>query len=247
MSGNAFRQMILEFPSCPETTFSSFVVSEGSRFAFEAAKNICSQEDLPYQALYLFGAGNLGKTHLLLSIGNGAAEISPGQKALYIHASEFVQKIADGDSAAVAVLRKMEDVDFLLMDDVERIAGQKAAQEKLYYLYNTLIEKQKKVVFTASVPPDRLPDTEDYLISRFQWGMTAELKPIDDRTTEKIIGKLGNDLGLTIPQPIIEFLMKRIARDFVSIKDAVAKINRESYQQKRKVSIPLAKAALDLP
>jgi chromosomal replication initiator protein len=244
MSGNA--QMIMEFPSRPEFAFSNYVVSESSRFAFEAAKNICSQTEVSYQTLYLFGGANLGKTHLLMSIGNHVAGHLPGQTALYIQGAEFAQKMGEGDSSAVQAVKRMEKVDVLLMDDVDQISGKKPAQEKLYYVYNALIEKQKKIVFAASVSPDKLSDTESYLKSRFQWGMTAELKPIDDASMIKIISKLGNDIDLALPEPIIEFLMNRIPRDFNSVKNAVEKINRESYLQKRKVSIPLAKAALGL-
>ena len=87
---------------------------------------------------------------------------------------------------------------------------------------------------------------ESYLTSRFQWGMVAEIKPIDDTTTAKIILKLAKDINLTLPEPIIHFLLSRIPRDFISIQNAVSTINRESYVQKKKVTLPLVKTALDL-
>ena len=88
---------------------------------------------------------------------------------------------------------------------------------------------------------------ESYLTSRFQWGMVAEIKPIDDATTAKIIVKLAMDISLIMPEPIIHFLLSRIPRDFISIQNAVKNINQESYIKKKKVTLPLVKTALDLP
>ena len=88
---------------------------------------------------------------------------------------------------------------------------------------------------------------ESYLTSRFQWGMVAEIKPIDDATTAKIIVKLAMDISLMMPEPIIHFLLSRIPRDFISIQNAVKTINQESYIKKKKVTLPLVKTALELP
>ena len=87
---------------------------------------------------------------------------------------------------------------------------------------------------------------ESYLTSRFQWGMVAEIKPIDDATTAKIILKLAKDINLTMPEPIVQFLMSRIPRDFISIQYTVTTINQESFLKKKKVTLPLVKTALDL-
>ncbi|MFQ5450224.1 MAG: DnaA ATPase domain-containing protein [Nitrospinaceae bacterium] len=242
------RQLILDFPTHPAFTFSNFVVSDGSRFAFDAARRICSSQPTGYHSLYLYGDKNLGKTHLLMSIGNHVAEHLPGQKVLYIHGPDFFRKVGEGDPLEIhETVTRLLDVDFFLLDDVDGICGKPAAQEKLYHIYNTLAEKEKKAVFTGHARPENLTGTEGYLKSRLQWGMTAEILPIDDATTAKIITKLGKDVGLAIPEKIIDYLLTRIPRDFLSIKNTVVKLNRESYVQKKKVTLSLAKAALNLP
>ncbi|MCH8157878.1 MAG: hypothetical protein IID18_09065, partial [Nitrospinae bacterium] len=141
----------------------------------------------------------------------------------------------------------LSHVALFLLDAVYHICGQRSSQEKLYLIYNTLIENGKKIAFAGNLNPDKLKATESYLTSRFQWGMTAELRPIDDDTTAKIILKLAKDIELNIPDNIVDYLLTRIPRDFLSIKHAVTKINHESYVQKKKVSVPLVKATLDLP
>lgn len=239
------RQLVLEFPSRPEYLFSNFVVSDGSKVAFEAARQICTDAPSPFNTLYLFGGKNLGKTHLLISMGNQAA--SGGKKALYVHGADFVRKTdANSNGSSGEFVAILSEVDLFLLDEVDQISGRRASQEKLYLIFNTLVENGKKIAFAGNRNPAELKATESYLTSRFQWGMTAELKPIDDDTTAKIIIKLANDVGLVIPDKIVDYLLTRIPRDFLSIKHTVAKINHESYRQKKKVSVPLVKSTLDL-
>jgi chromosomal replication initiator protein len=239
------QQLLLNFPSCPEFNFANFVVSEGSRMAFETAMEFCSPNPVPYQALYLFGQKNLGKTHLLLSMGNQVAEM--GLRAVYIQGQDFVDKMVDDLSPKnLKTMEQLLNVDFFLMDNVESLAHSSKAQEKLYHIYNQMMEKGGKLAFTASLPPDSNSAMESYLTSRFQWGMVAEIKPIDDSTTSRIILKLAKDINLVLPESIIQYLLSRIPRDFISIQNAVSVINKESYIQKKKVTLPLVKMALDL-
>lgn len=239
-------QLLLNFPARPEFNFSNFVISEGSRFAFDTARNFCSQSEVSYSSLFLFGQKNLGKTHLLLSIGNLAAE--KGARALYIHGNDFCDKIGEGQSSqAQQTLKELIDVDYFLLDDVEALASSTAAQEKLYHIYNSVIEMGGKVAFASCFSPDKIKSAESYLTSRFQWGMLAEIKSIDDATTAKIIQKLAKDIGLDLQKNIIDFLLSRIPRDFISIQNAVVTLNRESYAQKKKVTLPLVKKALEIP
>ena len=235
------KQLLLNFPAHPEFNFSNFVISRGSRFAFEAAKNFCIQSQTLYHSLFLFGQENLGKTHLLLSIGNLVAE--RGARAIYIKGEDFSKKIGEGKSLQEQQTQLI-DVDYFLLDDVEETASSNAAQEKLYHIYNTIIDNGGKVSFTSSLSPEKIKNAASYLTSRFQWGMLAEIKSIDDETTSKIIQKLASDISLTLPKNIINYLLTRIPRDFISIQNAISTINKESFTQKKKVTLPLVKDAL---
>jgi len=242
------RQFILDFPSRPEYMFSNFVRSKGSQFAWDAARQISTSTDLSYNTLYLYGGRNLGKTHLLMAIGNSVSKNFPDKNITFINGREFVEKFTEENAQEnTNTLNQLLETDYFLFDDVDLISGKPAAQEKLYHIYNILLEKNKKSIFTGQCRPEQLDSIEPYLKSRFQWGMTAEIQTIDDETTAKIIAKLGNDIGLSIPQKIINYLLTHISRDFASIKTAVDKINQESFAQKRKVTLPLAKTALNLP
>lgn len=239
-------QLLFDFPQRQEFIFSNFVLFRGNEFAFNAAKQIAEDPACPYQSLFLYGGRNLGKTHLLISIGNHIAQRFPEKKALYIHGEDFSRIVEDNSPDVVGqILKKWRQIDFFLLDDVDRISGKPGAQEKLYGLYNSHLEQKKKIILTGSLQPKDLSGTEHYLISRFQWGMTAELKPLDDQTRTRLLVKLGDDLGLTFPDPVVKFLMVRVPRDFYSIKQTVEKINQESLRLKRKITIPLVKAALE--
>ena len=239
MPDQSSKQLLLNFPAHPEFSFSNFVISQGSRLAFDSAVNLCSESHTLYQSLFIFGQKNLGKTHLLLSIGNHAAE--KGAKALYIQGMDFSNKV--GESIQTQLL----DVDYFLLDDIEELTSSKLAQEKLYHIYNTIIEKGGKVAFTSCSSPKKIESAENYLTSRLQWGMLAEIKPIDDDTTAKIIHKLAQDINLTLSENIIRFLLSRIPRDFISLQDAVSALNQESYTQKKKVTLSLVKKVLRIP
>ena len=238
MPDQSSKQLLLNFPAHPEFNFSNFVVSIGSRLAFDAAMNFSSENHDLYQSLFIFGQKNLGKTHLLLSIGNHVAE--KGAKALYIQGTDFSNKVS------ASTQTQLMDVDYFLLDDIEELTSSKLAQEKLYLIYNTITEKGGKVAFTSRSSPEKIENQESYLTSRFQSGMLAEIKPIDDGTTAKIIKKLALDINLILPENIIHFLLSRIPRDFSSIKDSVSALNRESYLQKKKVTLSLVKKTLKI-
>lgn len=241
------RQYILQFPARPEYRFSNFIVSKGSRFALSCARDICSGDPVNYQSLYLSGASGLGKTHLLMSIGNHLAETGSPAKALYVHCRDFIESLGRGDSGLPGDLGAPgSEIDFLLLDDIDRITAHPAAQETLYQIYNQTLEQGGKMVFAGRTPADQLEKTESFLTSRFKWGMTAELLPMDDDATARLIHKLAEDLGLDIPDKIITWLLNRIPRDFQSVKSAVTRINEESLRQKHKVTLPLVKTALGL-
>ena len=238
------QQLVLNFPAHPEYTFANFIVSKDSQFAYNMAKTICSGD--AYHTLYISGGKGLGKTHLLISIGNHVAE--QGKQALYVHCRDFVLKIQENDEVAVnQMVKKLAAVDYFLMDAVDLIAANPLAQEKLYFIYNAVMERKNKIIFAGTLNPNQLTSAESFLSSRFQWGMTATLNPLDEASMTEVIKKLSLDVGLVIPDKIMTYLLNRIPRDFQSLKKAVAIINRESYKQKKKVSIPLVKSALNLP
>lgn len=182
-----------------------------------------------------------------MSIGNHLAETNSGTKALYVHCQDLLESLNREGSGLPGNLGTPEsEINFLLLDNIDQISDHPAAQEALYRIYNQTLELGGKMVFAGRTPADQLEKTEGFLTSRFKWGMTAELLPMDDEATAQLIHKLAKDLGLDIPDKIITYLLSRIPRDFQSVKSAVTLINEESLRQKHKATLPLVKTALDL-
>jgi chromosomal replication initiator protein len=241
------QQYIFHFPAHPVYRFSNFIVSRGSRFALACARELCSGDPVTYQSLYLSGASGLGKTHLLMSIGNHLAETDSQANVLYVHCRDLIDSLNKNETELPGGLGASgPKIDFLLLDAIDQIAAHPAAQEALYRIYNQTLEQGGKMVFAGRTPADQLEKAESFLTSRFKWGMTAELLPMDDEATAKLIQKLAEDLGLDIPDKITTWLLNQIPRDFQSIKSAVTLINEESLRQKHKVTLPLVKTALGL-
>ena len=241
------RQLIINFPARPEYCFSNFVVYQGSEIAFATANEISSGGEIPYQTLYISGETGLGKTHLLISIGNSLAETQPDKKTLYLLCDDFIRNIEVEDpSSTNKTVRQLADVDYLLMDNIDHISGHALAQEKLYYIYNTVTERGGKIIFAGRMAPDQLFATESFLKSRFNWGMTVMLRRMDDAASARVIKKLCKDIDLSVSDNIINFMLSRIRRDYPSFKNAIAKINQESFARKSKVTLPLVKETLAL-
>ncbi|QPJ65413.1 MAG: hypothetical protein G3M78_08425 [Candidatus Nitrohelix vancouverensis] len=239
------RQLIFDFPGHAEFSFENFVVAPDSSQAFQAARDISSASSpLEFSSLFLHGGPNLGKTHLLIALGNALSKNFPNKKTCYVDCRELLRT---GASPALSAekTQQLADGDFILLDDVDCGLDQLAFQESLYHIYNSISDRQGKIIFASRNAPQSI-QASDFLTSRFLWGLTAEIGPLDFDSMGRLIIKLGKDCGVAMPENAAQFLMNRIARDFVSVRNAVDAINRFSLTHKRKVTIPLIREALEL-
>ncbi|QPJ62697.1 MAG: ATP-binding protein [Candidatus Nitronauta litoralis] len=237
-------QFLFRFPAQAVYSFESFIETPPSSFALSAARDLIDNPEAPFQSLFIFGRRGAGKTHLLMAMGNEAS--NNGQDTLYISCKEWVEKL--NSAAPEQGLEWASEVSrhqLLLMDDVDTLAGAPQAQEILYQVYNTIRENGDRLVLTSQVAPGQFQETESYLTSRFQWGLTAEIGPLDEKSQASVLAKLGRDRGLELTERVLHFLVQRLPRDYPSLKNAIEKINIESLRQKKKVSLPLIKSVLD--
>lgn len=239
-------QLILNFPAQREFTFENFSVSLGSLTAYASAQKIAGTEPAGFSSLFIHGAKNLGKTHLLIAIGNELALRSPTKNTCYMDIGTLLSSAGDSEvqipNSKIALLAS---ADIVLFDALDGIEKHLSLQKNLYHVYNSLAEKGGMTVFSARHHPRDL-GVEDYLESRFLWGLTADIQPFDPESMEQVVIKLGRDAGLVIPSAGAHYLANRIDRDFSSIKKAVEIINEFSFRKKRKVTLPLIKEALEL-
>ncbi len=242
-SGNA--QFLFRFPAQSLFSFDSFIESTASAFALSSAKSLVRDVDAPFQSLFISGGTGSGKTHLLMAMGNEASQ--HGRDTLYISCKEWIQKLnSTTPEQGLVWADEVSRHQLLLMDDVDCLTGMPQAQEILYQVYNTLRDNGDRLALTSLLPPGQLKETESYLKSRFQWGLTVGLDILSEDALTSVLLKLGKDRGLELPERVVNFLIQRLPRDYPSLKSAIEKINTKSLQEKKKVSLPLVKSALDV-
>lgn len=239
------EQQVFSFPPSPEYFFSNFIQYEESEFAFKSAEDLCKADSI-CNTLFISGDQGLGKTHLLKAIGNQIKRENPFKKVIYSKCGDLINKLETKKNNSDKIINQILDADIFLLDDLDDLKNNLNFQKTLYHIFNTLKEKEKRIAFAGKTSPSQLKDTADYLVSRFSWGIMAPIGSMNDQAGFKLIQKMALDFGLEISDAVAKFIIVRISRDFTSLKNAVVLINNESYVQKRKVTIPLAKTALKI-
>ncbi len=175
----------------PKYTFDTFVIGSSNRFAHAAAVAVAEQPAKAYNPLFIYGESGLGKTHLLHAIGHYARSLYAGARVRYVSSEEFTNEFINSirDDKAAAFQRRYRDVDVLLVDDIQFLAGKVQTQEEFFHTFNTLHNANKQIVVTSDLPPKMLQDFEDRMRSRFEWGLITDVQPPDLETRIAILRK----------------------------------------------------------
>ena len=191
----------------PKYTFKSFVVGAGNQFAHAACMAVAEQPAKAYNPLFLYGGVGLGKTHLLNAIGNYLAERSDLRIA-YLTTEQFTNEVINSIryDKMIDLRKRYRNVDMLMIDDIQFLAGKERTQEEFFHTFNTLYEAHKQIVLSSDRFPKDMPDIEERLRSRFEWGLIADLQPPDVETRIAILRKKSEDERIALPEDVIHFL-----------------------------------------
>ena len=184
----------------PRYTFESFVVGQNNEYAQAASKAVADTPAKTYNPLFLYGGVGLGKTHLMQAIGQAMLAKKKNQRVIYISSERFTNEFIDAiqHSTLVKFRKKYRLADVLLIDDIQFLAGKERSQEEFFHTFNALFDGHKQIVMSSDRPPSEIANLEGRLVSRFEWGLTAELQPPDIETRMAILRKKAETMQIKL-------------------------------------------------
>jgi chromosomal replication initiator protein len=227
-------------------TFDTFVVGSCNQFAHAAARAVAETPAKAYNPLFLYGGVGLGKTHLMQAVGHMIKLRQREMRLAYVSSEAFTNDVINSlrYDRMVSFRDKYRNVDVLLMDDIQFIAGKERTQEEFFHTFNTLYEAQKQVVISSDQPPKDIAGLEERLRSRFAWGLTADLQPPDTETKRAILAKKSEEQGVKLPEAVGEFIAARIKTSIRDLEGALTRLIAYSSLTGAEISLPMAQQVL---
>jgi len=210
----------------PNNTFDTFVVGSNNHHAHAACMGVAQKPGHTYNPLFLFGGVGLGKTHLLQAIGHHVLAHKKNARIGYLSCERFTNEFIEAlqNSQLTKFRKKHRELDVLLIDDIQFLQGKERIQEEFFHTFNALHDAHKQIVLTCDRPANEIQGLEQRLISRFEWGMTADLKAPDVETRLAILKKKAAALGVNLPEEIILFLANRIRTNIRRLEGALVRV-----------------------
>jgi chromosomal replication initiator protein len=230
----------------PRFTFETFVVGKPNEFAVAAAERVASSSKPPFNPLFLYGGVGLGKTHLMHAIAHRVKRLDANRRVVYLSAEkfmyQFVRALRSKDTMSFKEL--FRSVDVLMVDDVQFISGKDSTQEEFFHTFNTLVDRGRQIVISADRSPSDLSGLEERIRSRLGWGLVADIHPTTYELRLGILQAKGEQLGVEIPQRVVEFLASRITSNVRELEGAMNRIVHQASITAKPISIDMAQEVL---
>jgi len=210
----------------PSYTFDSFIVGANNQFAHAAAMAVAHAPARTYNPLFIYGGSGLGKTHLLQSIGHHILSVKKGARVVYLRSEQFTNEFIDAiqNNALVAFRKRYRQADILMIDDIQFFAGKERSQEEFFHTFGALHDGHKQIILSSDRPASEIANLEQRLVSRFEWGMTAEIQPPDMETRIAILQGKASRMHIEIEQWVLEFLADKIRSDIRRLEGALMRV-----------------------
>ena len=213
-------------PEMDGYTFDKFIVGASNRFAHAAALAVAEKPGKIYNPLFIYGNSGLGKTHLLLAIGQDIHEREPSKKIAYVKGVEFTIELVKAikDGTADEFRNKYKNVDLLLVDDIQFIAGKQQTQNEFFHTFNSIYEAGHQIVITSDRPPLEMSLLDDRLRTRFEGGLMADIEPPDFETRMAIIRNKAGQLGLILTDEAVEYIAENITANIRQLEGVIKRL-----------------------
>lgn len=242
------QQQRVSTPLNPRYTFDQFVIGKSNDVAAAAAQAAAQAPGKVYNPLFIYGETGLGKTHLMQGIAHELLRRTPTLRLAYIgteqFTNEFISAIQTGQMGDFR--RRFREIDLLLVDDVQFLKGKESTQEEFFHTFNAIYEAGRQIVLNSDRPPREIPGLESRLVSRFEWGMVANIDAPDLEHRIAILKKKASldHLELTIPDEVIEFIAQHVKSSVRELEGSIIKLLAYASLKHRDISVDLAREAL---
>lgn len=234
---------------CPDYSFDQFVTGPANRLAYAASIAVANQPGTAYNPLFIHGGCGLGKTHLLQAICQLILTHKPDHRICYLSCDAFMNDFIDCvQQGKMAEFRhRYRHVDVLVIDDIHFLANKERSQEEFFHTFNELYQSNRQIVISSDSPPNEIPQLEERLVSRFQWGLVAHVSKPDFETRIAILRAKARLRGVEMPDDVISYVANRVDSNARELEGAITTIQGHAALQDRAINLQLALEALGEP
>lgn len=235
-----------DLPEALAYTFDRFIVGQSNKFAHAAALAVAENPGKVYNPLFIYGNSGLGKTHLLLAIGQAIRERVPSTRIGYVKGDDFTNDLVTSlqNGTMEEFRRRYRNVELFLVDDIQFIAGKERTQEEFFHTFNNIYEAGHQIVITSDRPPLEMVKLEDRLRTRFEGGLMADIQPPDLETRMAIIRNKSAGLGLLLPDEIVEYIAANITANIRQIEGVVHRLTAYRDMQDDTITVASVRRAI---
>ncbi len=230
----------------PRYTFATFVVGSSNQFAHAAARAVATQPGDHYNPLFIYGGVGLGKTHLMNAIGQHMLARQPLLRVGYLSCEVFMNELISSlrRDRMEEFKRRFRQVDVLLLDDVQLLAGRERTQEEFFHTFNTLHERRRQIVLTSDKVPKDIPDLEERLRNRFEWGLIADIQPPDVETRVAILQKKAELLHIPLPHDVALLLAEELPTNVRELEGSLTRLAAHASVSRCEITVDYAREVL---
>jgi len=229
-------------------TFDHFVIGKSNELAAAAAHAVSQAPGRVYNPLFLYGDTGLGKTHLMQAVAHAVMERQPDIRITFIGTEQFTNEMIGSirERTTQEFRRRYRETDLLLVDDVQFLKGKESTQEEFFHTFNALYEAGRQIILTSDRPPSEIPGLEARLVSRFQWGMVAdiELPDLEHRIAILRNKAMIDHLEMTIPEDVIRFIAEHVRSNVRELEGSIIKLLAYASLKHREITVDVAREAL---